>query len=238
MKSKYSLGLIVMLVLLLPTVTLADFKPLVSIPGVDGNANFNTYINALYALSISVAALLAVIKIIIAGVKWMLSDLVTSKSEAKSDMQGALLGLLIVISAVVVLNTINPQLTQTSLIISPVDAVPNRDPGAAAVVVVPPGAVLPAGEIKCATNCVDEKKACTDSKGQVKPYINSFGVAQSGSIVCSFGNEIPMTCDGIDVGDPMGKLTYVCDTQEADCTKKGGKITNQTESSFICIIPY
>jgi hypothetical protein len=53
---------------------------------------------------------MAVVKIIFAGVKYMLSDLVTSKEAAKKDIRGALIGLLIVLGAVLILNTINPQL--------------------------------------------------------------------------------------------------------------------------------
>jgi hypothetical protein len=41
----------------------------------------------------------------------MFSDIVTQKSEAKRDIQGALLGLLVVMAAVVVLTIINPDLT-------------------------------------------------------------------------------------------------------------------------------
>lgn len=96
------------------------FVPLVGIPGVDADAEFGTYINALYTLSISLAALLAVIKIVIAGVKWMLTDIVTSKENAKKDIQGALVGLLIIISAVVVLNFVNPKLTSTDIFLEPV----------------------------------------------------------------------------------------------------------------------
>lgn len=109
-------------ILLLPITTSAvEIRYLVGIPGIDNpNLELSDYINALYALSISVAALLAVIKIIIAGVKWMLSDIVTSKQEAKSDIWGATLGLLLVISAVLILGVINPQLTTTSLFVSPV----------------------------------------------------------------------------------------------------------------------
>ena len=72
------------------------------------------YINALYILSISVAAFLAVARIILAGVQYMLSDVITDKSAARKQITGALLGLLIVISAVLVLETINPQLTNWS----------------------------------------------------------------------------------------------------------------------------
>lgn len=93
------------------------FIPLVGIPYVQGDkvATFGDYVNALYFASISIAAFLAVIKIIFAGVKYMLSDVITSKEDAKKDIKGALLGLLIVIGAVLVLNTINPSLSRINL---------------------------------------------------------------------------------------------------------------------------
>lgn len=101
-----------------PPTVYGPFTPLVGIPGLDGNVDdFGAYINALYVLSISLAALLAVIKIIIAGVKWMLTDVVTTKQDAKNDIQGALVGLLIVISAVLVLQFINPALVKTDLLL-------------------------------------------------------------------------------------------------------------------------
>lgn len=70
------------------------------------------FINALYLIAISIAAFLAVGRLIFAGVKIMLSGAnVTSKEDAKRDIQGALLGLLIVLAAVLILTTINPELT-------------------------------------------------------------------------------------------------------------------------------
>lgn len=110
----------------LPSVVLAQvaFRPLVGIPGLDPNASFNDYINALYALAISVAALVAVIKIIVAGVKYMLSDVVSSKGAAKEDIQSALLGLLIIAAAYLILNQINPNLTTSKLLLSKVDPAP------------------------------------------------------------------------------------------------------------------
>lgn len=104
------------------------YKPLVGIPGIGANNSFGEYINALYGLSIAIAALMAVIKIIIAGVKYMLSDVVTSKQEAIGDIRGSLLGLGVVISAVLVLTIINPQLTKTDFFVDkiiPVAVAPN-----------------------------------------------------------------------------------------------------------------
>lgn len=107
----------VTLVLFLPLLVSAArvYEPLVGIPGVNPATDFESYINSLYTLSISIAALLAVIKIVIAGVKWMLTDVVPSKSEAKKDIQGALIGLLIVLAAVLVLKIINPNLVNVEL---------------------------------------------------------------------------------------------------------------------------
>jgi type IV secretory pathway VirB2 component (pilin) len=125
MKNNIFITVLTFCILVLPTVVFAQpvYKPLVGIPGVSdpANTNFNNYINTIYGLSIAIAALLAVIKIIIAGVKYMLSDMVSSKGAAKEDIQSALLGLLIIASAFLILNEINPNLTQTKLITSKVD---------------------------------------------------------------------------------------------------------------------
>jgi len=73
------------------------------------------YISALYMIAISVAAILVVIRLMLAGAKYMLSEVVTNKGQAKEDIKGALLGLIIVLGAVTILNTINPQLTRTDI---------------------------------------------------------------------------------------------------------------------------
>lgn len=126
MNSKILQFAFVAIIYSLPVVVLAQvsFRPLVGIPGLDPNANFNSYINALYGLAISVAALIAVIKIIIAGVKYMLTDVVSSKGAAKEDIQSALFGLLIIAAAYLILNQINPQLTTSKLLLSKVDPAP------------------------------------------------------------------------------------------------------------------
>ncbi|MCD5381621.1 MAG: pilin [Candidatus Pacebacteria bacterium] len=109
------------LLILIPAVSLAQFyDPIVGVPGVDPkNSDFNVYINSIYALSIGLAALLAVIKIIIAGVKWMLTDVVTSKEEAKEDIKGALIGLLIILSAVLLISVINKDILDVDLKMKP-----------------------------------------------------------------------------------------------------------------------
>jgi len=85
------------------------------LPFWDG-AGSASFIEALYKLAISAAAILAVLRLIWAGVQYMLSEIVTSKQKAVEDIKSALLGLLIVLGAVTILNTINPRLTNLDVI--------------------------------------------------------------------------------------------------------------------------
>lgn len=72
-------------------------------------------LNGLYAALIALAAILAVLKIIVAGVKYMLSDVVTSKEDAKKDIKNSLLGLLIIMATYLILNVINPNLLNLNI---------------------------------------------------------------------------------------------------------------------------
>ena len=85
-------------------------------------------LNNIFLLSISAAAIFAVIKIIIGGVKYMLTDVVTTKESAKKDIKGALLGLVIILAAVFILQTINPNLTKFQLQFSSPAATPFTNP--------------------------------------------------------------------------------------------------------------
>jgi hypothetical protein len=103
----------------LPAAALAEtkYEPLITIPGINTtiSGNFSDYVNFLYAMAIAIAALLAVVKIIVAGVKYMTSEVVNSKGDAKKEITTALLGLLLIIGAYIILYTINPQLTNQQI---------------------------------------------------------------------------------------------------------------------------
>lgn len=153
------------LLILLPTITFGatpQYTPLVGI-GINPNTDFEGFINTLYYMSIGIAALLAVIKIVIAGVKYMLSEVVTNKSEAKKDIRTALVGLLIVMSAVLILNIINPQLTNIGFNPNQVQTVtPNSVvPGTGG------GAPTPTMKIyNCSTpSCTNEINSCQTTGG-------------------------------------------------------------------------
>ena len=103
-------------ILLLPIVVVAQegggYVRLVGLPFEQANnQDINEFIKALYRLAIGVAATLAVLRLILAGAQYMFTDVVTTKADAKKNVQNSLVGLLVVLAAVLILNTINPQLT-------------------------------------------------------------------------------------------------------------------------------
>lgn len=190
MKSKKIQLILLSIVLLFPFVTLAQFQPLIGIPGLtDAELNFNTYINTLYTLSISIAGLLAVIKIIIAGVKYMLSDVVSSKQSAIGDIKGALLGLLIVLAAFVILNTINPELTRSRLFLDPVTQATGGGSGGGGGTATPaPQKVTISTEVCDATDCMSAIERCTIKGGTAEAF-----VALNGQIIRTRMNCFKMT---------------------------------------------
>ncbi len=104
--------------ILTPFMAYAQVKTFQSLPGLENVSDLSTqqYIDALYVIAIVAASILAVFKLMWAGVQYMLSEVVTSKQKAKDDIRGALLGLLIILGAVALLTTINPNLTNLNFL--------------------------------------------------------------------------------------------------------------------------
>ncbi len=104
----------------LPAVALAaadtsslGFVPLTSIPGIESAGNAATlpdFLNNVYKLSIGLAAVLAVLQIIRAGIMYMGGDSITEKKEARSLITLAIGGLVLVLSPVIVFSIINPKI--------------------------------------------------------------------------------------------------------------------------------
>lgn len=116
-KNNFIFGL-AFIIILFPTLAWAqDITTFQTLPYVDGNvSDTSTYIELLYRFSIAVAAFLVVFKIIIAGARLTISDSVSGRGKAKEDILGALLGMLIILGAVTLLNTINPNLTNLNFL--------------------------------------------------------------------------------------------------------------------------
>lgn len=117
-----------------------EYTLLAPLPCVDGDGtgvNFNPncnkpaqkttlekYLPGMFQLLIGIAAAFAVFMIVIGGFQYMTTDAVQGKSEGKERITNAIYGLLLVISAWLILYTINPKLLELRLDIAPTDIKP------------------------------------------------------------------------------------------------------------------
>lgn len=86
-------------------------------PGGQTQEKTNTfeYLPSLFRMMIGLAGILAVVMIILGGIKYMSTDAWSEKSEAQKTINNALGGLLLVISSWLILYTINPRLIEINL---------------------------------------------------------------------------------------------------------------------------
>lgn len=73
------------------------------------------YLNIMIKIIIGIAGVLAVLMIVIGGIEYMGSELISSKEAGKDRIQNALLGLLIALGAWALLNTINGNLLNSDV---------------------------------------------------------------------------------------------------------------------------
>lgn len=71
--------------------------------------------NALLTIGIVLSAVLAVVMVAIGGIQYMTTDSVFQMTGAKERISNAIIGLLIVLMAVLILQTINPELVKLKL---------------------------------------------------------------------------------------------------------------------------
>lgn len=95
-----------------------DYTPLAPIDKLKneaGNVDIGSFLTNIVPLIIGVAGGLAVIMIVVGGIKYMTTDAMMGKKEARGTIQNAFLGLLLAISSYVLLNTVNPALVNLDL---------------------------------------------------------------------------------------------------------------------------
>ncbi len=109
----------IMAVFIFSQQALGAYEPLEPIPGTSGTAaikTFPAYVSAVYKFAIWAVGISALLMITIGGFMYFASAGNTSKMESgKKIIADALYGLIAVLFAWVILNTINPNLTNISL---------------------------------------------------------------------------------------------------------------------------
>ncbi|MCC7436799.1 hypothetical protein IT402_02920 [Candidatus Nomurabacteria bacterium] len=77
--------------------------------------DINAFLNFLLSLAIGAAAVVLVVRIIISGYGYMVSDIPFVKAKLKGNFIEALIGLVVALSAYLILNTINPRLVSNDV---------------------------------------------------------------------------------------------------------------------------
>jgi hypothetical protein len=96
-----------------------NYTPLAPLPGftsidVTDVNGLSIYLNTMIALFIGICAVLAVIMIVLGGIQYATSELISSKEAGKERIRNALFGLLLALGSWLILNTINPDLLNTN----------------------------------------------------------------------------------------------------------------------------
>ena len=92
-----------------------QYVPLEPLPGLTTASTFGEFLQAAFRFGLVGAAFLAVIMIGIGGFEYLGRDSVFGKSEGKSKILSAVLGLLLLLISVLILQTINPKLLNLNL---------------------------------------------------------------------------------------------------------------------------
>ena len=116
--NKVSILIIVVVLLSVSTANALTIIPIESLGtgSVETDTDVEEYLGKVFQLGIGIAAILAVVMMVLAGVQYTASlGNEGSKSDAKSRIWAAISGLLLVLSAVLILWSINPDLVNLSL---------------------------------------------------------------------------------------------------------------------------
>ncbi len=102
-----------------PSQSRFQFQPIVSVPlatggVVDASTSLKDYLNSVFTLSITIAAILGVVMITYDGLRYMTSDAIGTKKAALDGLRGAFFGLFLLLLSYTVLYVINPEILNLS----------------------------------------------------------------------------------------------------------------------------
>lgn len=86
--------------------------------GINGSANMTSYISGAFTLSMAIGAALAFVMITYGGIIYATTDALTNKQKGRKYIEDAIIGLIILLGAYALLNTINPELVNFNIGIS------------------------------------------------------------------------------------------------------------------------
>jgi len=111
-----------------PPVTgnLIQYQPLEPLPGAEDSetvSDLPTYLANMFKLAIGLAALFAVVMITIGGIEYMMSESLGGKADGKERITNAIIGLLLAVSAWLILYTVNPKTIEFNFNPDPIETI-------------------------------------------------------------------------------------------------------------------
>lgn len=173
------------------------------------------YLARVYRWAVPVAAILAVVVIMVAGLLWIVSGVAEQKATAQQWIRNALIGLLLALGSYVILQTINPDLVRLSL--------PRT------MIVLPAELRAPADAARCsATNealCRSNAKCewVNNSCRTIPEDRGRAGNACTPEETCSDGARCVRTPEGMKCTN--GQLGQPC-AENVDCINSDGECEN------------
>lgn len=158
--------------------------------GTDCKTTLEKYLPGVFKLAIGLSAVFAVLMIVIGGFQYISTDAIQKKTDGKERIKNALYGLVLVISAWLILNTINPKLLELRLDIEPITVAAPAKGTLGGELSAGTGKVLPGYDLTPAQIAINNamRKELEDKYG-VK--VNAGPCASSGTTGCT--NLVGMT---------------------------------------------
>jgi hypothetical protein len=150
------------------------YTPLEPLPGGDANSynSLSAYLALMFNILLSLGAMIAVVTLVFSGITYMVSEVVDKKSAARQRMLASVIGLGLLLTSWLILNSINPNLTKFSLLI----------PGSAAQAT--PGATQPTVTTPTAGTASSAQLVQQETSCQAQGANFHLAANQDGSITC------------------------------------------------------
>lgn len=198
-----------------------EYTPLVKIPGVpDGPVNLSLYLVGLYNFLLSVVGIVAVLMLIIGGMRYITAaGNQAAISDAKDIITNALAGLLLAILSWVIVAEINPDVLYIKKPSGALEDTQTRDHGSCAVsfnegtndCVCKDGDTITADDrndcyAKCRMDHCRKKIACYSGSDMSEDSGSYFKMRQKGKCICADGEHVkpdmnaspkPTTCEDV-----------------------------------------
>jgi hypothetical protein len=111
-----------------------SFKPIVPLPPnliQTSGMTLAGYLNAMFRISIMVGSGLAVIMVVMGGFQYILGEAISAKAKGRERIQGALVGLVLLLASYLILYVINPQILNLDILNSGINNPGGSSPGGA-----------------------------------------------------------------------------------------------------------